>query len=138
MALSPEGDYLYVVESLLPGVIRLPILADGSAGTLEVVLELPESVPDGLAFTADGTLLIACYRPDRIYALNSTGRLSVLADDPLGTDIAAPTNVAFGGADLRSLFIASLGRWHVAELRLNSPGLPLHYPEAPVELLGKL
>ena len=137
MALSRDGDYLYVVESLLPGVIRIPILGDGSAGVREVVLELPESVPDGLAFTAEGTLLIACYRPDRIYALDSAGRLSVLADDPLGTDIAAPTNVAFGRADLRSLFIASLGRWHVAELRLDSPGLRLHYPEAPVALHGK-
>lgn len=131
MALSPKGDYLYVVESLLPGVIRLPILADGSAGVHEVVLELPETVPDGLAFTAGGTLLIACYRPDRIYALDLAGGLSILADDPLGTNIAAPTNVAFGRADLRSLFIASLGRWHVAELRLDSPGLPLQYPNLP-------
>jgi gluconolactonase len=129
IALAPDGLHLYVVESVLPGVTRIPIRRDGSAGELEPVLDLPVSVPDGLAFAADGTLIISCYRPDRVYTLSPAGELAVLVDDPLGTLVAAPTNVAFGRSDLRSLFLASLGRWHIAEVAMDRPGAPLHYPE---------
>jgi gluconolactonase len=128
LALSPDNQTLYVVESTRPGIVRLPIRSDGSAGPLEVVVELPLAVPDGLAFDADGTLYIACYRPDRIYRLSASGHLDVLAEDWQGTALAAPTNIAFGGPDLRQLFIASLGRWHIGRIAMDVPGSPLHYP----------
>jgi gluconolactonase len=128
LALSPDDRYLYVVESTRPGVVRIPIRADGSAGSLEPVVDVPFTVPDGLAFDADGNLYIACYRPDRIYRLAPNGELSVLAEDWQGTLLAAPTNIAFGGPDLRDLLIASLGRWHLGRMRLAVSGHPLHYP----------
>lgn len=129
LAVSPDCSYLYVVESVRPGVVRLPIRPDGSAGDPELVLTLPESVPDGLAFAEDGTLVVSCYRPDRVYTLSPGGDLEILADDPLGTLVAAPTNIAFGRTDRRSLFLASLGRWHIAEVRTSLMGAPLRYPE---------
>jgi gluconolactonase len=128
LAISPDGTALYVVESVRPGVVRVPILPDGSAGEPEVVITLPPSVPDGLAFADDGTLVVSCYRPDRVYAVTPSGALEIIADDPLGTVVAAPTNVAFGRADRRSLFLASLGRWHIAEIRTSLVGAPLRYP----------
>lgn len=130
LAIPPDGSGIYVVESVRPGVIRVPFRSDGSAGRPEVVLTLPESVPDGLAFATDGTLIVSCYRPDRVYALRPSGALEVIADDPLGTLVAAPTNVAFGRADRRSLFLASLGRWHIAEVRTQLVGAPVRYPTA--------
>lgn len=128
MALNGAGDALFVVESTGPSVSRVPILADGSAGEPELVVELPGTVPDGLAFDEEGALYIACYRPDRIYRLDRHGDLEVVAEDFQGTVVGAPTNVAFGGRDGRDLFIASLARWHVGRLRTAVPGLPLRYP----------
>ena len=73
-------------------------------------------MPDGLAFTAGGGLLISCYRPDRILHLDRDGRLEVVAEDPQGTLLSAPTNVCFVGAALDRVVSANLGRWHLTLL----------------------
>jgi gluconolactonase len=128
LALSPDGGILYVVESTLPGVSRIPLNEDGSAGQAEPVVELPGTVPDGIAFDVEGRLFISCYRPDRIYTFDPDAGLQILAEDPLGTALAAPTNIAFGRGDLSTLFIASLGRWHISQFTTKVPGAPLNYP----------
>ena len=129
MCLSPDADYLYVVMSLNPPrVSRIRIQADGSAGDVEMVTELPKSVPDGVAFDTDGNLYISCYRPDRIYRLSPGGDLQVLAEDFEGTLIAAPTNIAFCGHDLDILISANLGRWHLTRYEVGATGVPLNYP----------
>ena len=104
------------------------IEADGAAGDMRTVVELPGAVPDGVAFDTDGNLYIACYRPDRIYRYSSAGQLDVLADDFEGTIIAAPTNIAFCGEDRDILLSANLGRWHITRYETGATGIPLHYP----------
>jgi len=126
--LAPDGEMLLVVQSTVPGLFRVPILGDGSAGSPELVAEL-SVVPDGVCVATDGTILVSCYRPDRIYALRPGGAPEVLVEDPAGTLIAAPTNVAFGGEDLDVLFVASLGRWHLTRGQVGLRGVPLRYPD---------
>ena len=53
------------------------------------------------------------------------------ADDLLdeGVAIAAPTNVAFTGPELRTMMCPNIGRWHLT--RFSHPdlqGVPLNYP----------
>lgn len=129
LAISPAGDAIYAVESTMPGITRIPIECDGSAGTAEPVVSLPGTVPDGLAFDIEGRLYIGCYRPDRIYTLEPDGRLLIFADDYQGTVLAAPTNLAFGGPNHGTLYIASLGRWHVGQTAVQVPGARLNYPD---------
>ena len=126
--LTPDGDALLVIESLRPGVSRIPINADGSAGRPERVCDLPDTVPDGLAVDESGGFYVACYRPDRVYYVDATGRVEVFAEDPQGTVLAAPTNVVFTGADRRTMVIGSLGRWHLAAVQVDVPGVPLRFP----------
>jgi gluconolactonase len=127
LALSPDGAWLYVVESNLPGVVRIP-MADGMpAGEPEVALSMPGHVPDGLAVLADGDVLIACYSPDTIYRLHD-GEATVLAHDPRRVVLAAPTNLAFHGPGRTHLAVGSLGRWHIASADIGLPGAPLVYP----------
>lgn len=126
--LTADGDALLVIESLHPGVSRIPIAADGSAGSPSVTCELPGSVPDGIAVDESGGCYVACYRPDRIYYVDATGAVQVFADDPEGTVLAAPTNVVFIGDDRRTLLVGSLGRWHLAACEVDVPGVPLRYP----------
>jgi gluconolactonase len=126
LAVTPDGRWLWVAESFHPRVSRYDLVAgDGRA---ETVVELPGTVPDGLAFTADGGVLISLYRPDRILHLDASGSLSVVADDPQGTLIAAPTNVCFVGDGLDRVVSANLGRWHLTEHDLGLVGAPLHRP----------
>jgi gluconolactonase len=127
MALSPDGNHLYVVESTPPRIVRLPV--DGSAlGPKEGVVEMPRTVPDGVAFANDGRLLISCYRPDAIYVWDGD-ELRVLAEDWTGLDLSAPTNVAFGGPGLDRLFTANLAANHVSVVDAGMVGAPLHYPD---------
>ena len=92
------------------------------------MLRLHGHVPDGLAFTLGGGVLVSCYRPDRIYHLEASGELHVVAQDPHGTLLAAPTNVCFVGQDLDRVVSANLGRWHLTLLELGLRGAPLHRP----------
>ncbi len=127
-ALAPDGSALYVVESNLPGVSMVRIVADGTAGPSRVFVELPGSVPDGVAFTADGQLLVSCYTPDRIYIVDQTGRAEVLVEDDQSVDLSSPTNLAFGGPDLDVLISANLGRWHLTRIDAGLRGTPLLRP----------
>ena len=130
LCIGPNGDSLYVAMSLnSPRIARVEILPDGSAGNIETVVELPRTVPDGVAFDTDGNLYISCYRPDIIYRLSPEGDLEVLAEDYEGTAMAAPTNVAFSGPNRDILLGCNLGRWHITRYEANKTGLRLHYPD---------
>lgn len=122
MALAPEGDALYVVESFARRVVRIPIRPDGSAGEAEVFVEGVGRVPDGLAFDKEGNLYVSCYEPSSVYKIDQQGRLSLVIEDPEAHTLCHPTNCAFRGTDL---FTANLGRWHITRVPVGIEGLPL-------------
>ena len=129
LCVGPDGTSLFVAMSLNPPRIsEIKIAPDGTAGEVRTVVEVPKSVPDGVAFDTDGTLYIACYRPDRIYRYSTSGELEMLADDFEGTIIAAPTNIAFCGTERDVLLSANLGRWHITRYETGAKGISLHYP----------
>lgn len=126
--LDASGTSLLVAESYRPGVVRIPIQGDGSAGPMEAIVELPDTVPDGIALDADGGLYVTCYRPDRIYRVPPGGAPEVLADDPHGNVLNAPTNVAFVGSRLERMVVANVGELHILIGDVGAAGLPLRYP----------
>lgn len=128
MALHPDGTYLYVVVSQLPGVVRIALNADGAAGSIETVVELPHNVPDGVAFDERRNLYISCYTPDAIYRLTPAGELAVLVADWESVTFATPTNIAFCGPDRRTLVVASLSRWHLTKGQMPIAGARVRYP----------
>ena len=131
ICLAAGGGELLVVQSYLPGVTAIPILADGSAGDPRTVLDLPGTVPDGIALDAEGGLYVACYRPDRILRAAPGGEVEVLADDWEGIVLNAPTNLAFAGPGLDVLVSTSVGETQLAWAPAGVPGLPLARPRVP-------
>ena len=101
---------------------------DVETGEVERVTRLDGTVPDGIALTADGGVVVSCYRPDRIVHIDAAGAVEIVAEDPQGTLLAAPTNVAFAGPQLDRLVSANLGRWHLSLVDSGLRGAPLHYP----------
>ncbi len=129
MAMHPGGRKLYSVVSLDCAIVSIDIEEDGSAGAIETVVELPNNVPDGLAFDEDENLYISCYAPDVIYRVTPAGELAIVASDWERVVLAAPTNLAFCGPDRRTLAVGSLGRWHLSKATMPVPGARLNYPE---------
>lgn len=128
MAIDPDGSRLYVLESTPGALVSFALEADGTAGARTLLCELPGAVPDGVAVATDGSLVIACYRPDIIYRFREDLGLQVLAHDPEGVFIAAPTNVAFTGPGLDTMVVPNIGRWHLTRFRhpdLRGTPLPL-------------
>jgi len=129
--LSPSGDALVVVESRLPGVRRVPIRPDGSAGAPEVLSTLPDTEPDGIALDDDGNLYVTLYRPDGILRIGVDGTVEVVVADPLAHTFDAPTNLAFVGPTLERVVVANVGDTFLAIGDVGARGLPLRYPEVP-------
>lgn len=123
MCLTPEHDALYVVCSWLPGVERVMIETDGTAGDRSTVVTLPETVPDGVAVDSEGRLYVSCYAPSRIYRVVPGEAPEVLIDDWEAHTLCNPTNIAFGGPDAAQLIAANLGRWHLTRIDLTPLGV---------------
>ncbi|MEZ4666309.1 MAG: SMP-30/gluconolactonase/LRE family protein [Anaerolineae bacterium] len=127
MCLGPDGNSLFVVESSPPLISMININADGTAGERTIIVELPRNVPDGVAFDAAGNLFISLYNPNIIYKFTN-GKLNVVYDDWEQIMLVAPTNIAFGGANMKTLLIANLCGWNLNTTQMDIPGLPVKYP----------
>lgn len=127
--LSLDGGALLVIESRGRVISRIPIEDDGSAGRAEALINLTGSQPDGIALADDGTMLVGCYRPDRLYRIPPGGKPEVLAEDPDGVVLNQPTNVAFAGSDLNRIAVSSLGGWSLMIAEAGLSGRPLNYPK---------
>jgi gluconolactonase len=122
--LAIRGDWLYIVESTWPRIVRVPL----AGGEPEPVVVLDRVVPDGLAFDAEGGLWIGCWQPNRVYRLAPDGSLDVVVDDWSGVHAPTPTNLAFAGPELEVLALASLGTPTVNACDPGIRGAPLHLP----------
>lgn len=120
-----HGDWLYFVESTLPGISKVPL----AGGDTTVVIELPLTIPDGVAFDANGGLWISCWQPNRILHLSAAGTLRTAANDWSGIHVFTPNNIAFFGSGLEHLVISCLGGNFLRSFRPNVPGAALHYPK---------
>ena len=123
MALSPQGDALFVCETFARRVTRIAIHPDGSAGEATVFTDDLPGLPDGIAFDGQGSLFVGCYEPSRVLRISADGRTSeVYIEDPTAHLFAHPTNIAFDGA---ALYTANLGRWHVTRIDTDTSAPPL-------------
>lgn len=122
-ALLVEGDHLVVAESDGQRVSR--VARDG--GDLECVVELPGTVPDGLARDAGGGLWVSCYQPNHIYRVDDAGASAIVANDVLGWDLPMPTGICFGGPTLTTVLVACLGGWALAAFESTVAGSPLEH-----------
>jgi gluconolactonase len=128
LAVARDGSRLYCVESNPGRIVELPIDDDGRAGSRRVLYEFGLMVPDGVAVLDDGSLVVACYRPDVIFRWGAEDGVDVLAADPQGAVLNQPTNIAFTGDDLDVAVVANLGGWHLVRGRLGVRGVSLPRP----------
>lgn len=124
-AMHPDGTELWVIESFGPKIFAI----DLATGSMREVAYIHGTVLDGMAFCADGSAIVTSYRPDRLYHLLPDGQTRILAEDPFGALLNAPTNCCFIGDDRTRLIATNFGRWHLTEVTPPASGGRLFYPE---------
>ncbi len=127
LALDGDERYLYVAQTAADNVLRFPLTAHG-LGRAEPFG--PERLghrvfPDGIAFDAAGNLWTTLVLANRIVAITPDGKVELVAEDDGSGLIDKPTNIAFGGAALRDVYVGSIAADYVLRGRSTIAGLPL-------------
>jgi len=140
LALDSDESYLYVCQTMGRNVVRLPIRVDGSLGPAEsygpVLGEpaFPGATPaqrarfgatDGCGFDHEGNLCVTLVLANKVIAITPTREVVTMLHDPTGELMSWPTNVSWGGSDMRDLYIGTIRRNYVLHARSPVPGLPL-------------
>lgn len=102
IGLSPAGDVIYHADTTRRQVIAHDVTENGCSNR-RVFATLERGRPDGLAVDADGGVWVACYEGGSVARYDPSGALVEYIDVP-ATGI---TSVAFGGADLKDLYIVT-------------------------------
>ncbi|GGV14767.1 calcium-binding protein [Kitasatospora herbaricolor] len=106
---SPDARRMYWIDTPTRRIDVLDYdLADGSVrGRRPFVAVDPDAGwPDGLAVDAEGALWVALWGGSALHRYTPDGRLDTVL--PIGA--ACPTSCAFGGEDLRTLYITTAHR----------------------------
>ena len=145
--IDPSGRWLYVNETYGRKLSRFAVIggqSDWRLGPKEVVHSFTDGdFPDGLAFDAEGGVWVACVVSNRVVRIGSDGRASVVLEEPdavliasaealyaqgklSGDDIASGgtrpalrnvSSVAFGGPDLKTVYLGNLAGDRLATFR---------------------
>jgi gluconolactonase len=124
LAFSPDESMLYVSNTRPdPKMYVFDMQADGTAGNQRVFAEMPlvndsekNGVPDGMKVDSAGR--VYCTGPGGVWIWEPDGALVGVLTFPEVT-----TNIAWGGDDLRTMFVT--GHTSVYSLRTTTPGSPL-------------
>ena len=120
LAFSPDERTLYVANTRWAQYIHaLEIAADGTMVRRRIFADMSsdetDGVPDGMKVDVEGR--VYCTGPGGTWVFAPDGaRLGIIRTPEI------PANVAFGGPDLRTLFLTA--RTSVYSLRVKVPGQP--------------
>ncbi|MGO4328068.1 SMP-30/gluconolactonase/LRE family protein [Cupriavidus sp. 2TAF22] len=124
IVLSPDERFLFVAVTRGNCVWRMPLQADGSVSkTGQFFTSYGPSGPDGLAMDEAGRLLVANPGLAYVWVLSQRAEPVVVIR---GTPGHSLTNMAFGGADRKRLFITDSTAGEILSIDMDVPGMPLH------------
>jgi len=146
IALSPDGKWLYVALSYERRIAKYRIVEGGGFepnprtldGSYAVTGALPGiSVLDSMAVDSEGNLYVATMIP-KGYDPTVNGGISIISPDgaqvdfveiklPNGAHCPLPSNICFGGDDMKTAFITCGGAGYLVSMPCEIPGLPLKY-----------
>jgi gluconolactonase len=124
LVLSPSQKTLYVAVTRSQQVLRLPLHTQGTF-KCGMFLQLSGGLagPDGMAIGADGSLVVVHAGFGTVWVFDSLGEPVARIRSCAGV---RTTNVAFGGADNKSLFITEAEHGVILHARLDFAGRPMY------------
>ncbi len=150
LAVDPAGAWLYVNETFARRLSRFALRADGALGRRETVTEFGEGIfPDGLAFDREGALWIVSIVSNQVVRVLPGGQQETVLDDgdpdhvawveaaynsgglarehldiAKGKLLKNISSLAFGGPDLKTVYLGCLLGDAVATFRSPVAGWP--------------
>jgi xylono-1,5-lactonase len=118
-AMSPDGRILYHVDTQRRCLYAFDVDPQGalSGKRIFVKVEEPDVHPDGPAVDSTGNVWVAMFGGWGVRCYSPQGELLGSIDVP----VAQCTKAAFGGTDLRTLYITSAAVGLTAEQRISQP-----------------
>jgi gluconolactonase len=153
--LDAKEEYLYVAETMMSRILRFRMQPDGSLTDKEVFgpdsLGLAAFV-DGFTFDADGNIWVTTVLRNGVGIITPDGDYHVVFEEAneellanfgekiasgtaqpsdmaatVGKTLQLITSVTFGGHDLRTVYLGSLGMNRLPTFRSPVPGLPMRH-----------
>jgi len=143
LAISADEKTLYCAQTSAADVLAFDILRGGklsrghgpqlgrlldpgSAAAEASAQTHPEDLgyTDGVGVDAEGNVWVCLPAANKIVAITTSGTVETVIHDPTGTLVNHPTNVSWGGADLKDLYIGSIRANYVLKTRSPVAGLP--------------
>ena len=141
MALSADGRTLYCAQTSGADVMAFDILPGGGLGAgrrygpvlgvFQAAPGAPQADPadlgytDGVGMDVEGNLWVCLPAANKVVAIAPSGEVTIVIHDPSGEVVNHPTNVTWGGADLKDLYIGSIRAGYVLKARSPVAGLAL-------------
>lgn len=129
VGLSPDEKTLYVAETMTARLWAFDIESPGvlAPSPLPIPGRIVATLPglqflDSLAIEADGRVCVATLLNGGITTITPDGAFEHLALPDL-----FPTNICFGGSDMRDAYVTLSGTGRIAKLRWPRPGLRLNF-----------
>lgn len=119
IAFSGNAKELYVCESAKNRILKFILDDNGNINSEEIFAELPGGDPDGIDFDIMGNLYVAHFGGSTIYVLDENG----FVVEQITAPGRKPSNVEFGGEDLKTLYITEDETNSVYYIRRGIPGL---------------
>lgn len=116
LCFSPDGETLYIGESVNKNILQI----SQGVGILDTLITLPSGKqdPDGMDVDENGNLYIAYFGGGKIFIVSPEGKLL----DSLITPGKKPSNLEFGGEDMKTLFITECETNKVYSIRTSNAG----------------
>ena len=147
---DPTGQWLYVNETVARRTIRFPIGTNAELGEREVVAAYPPATfPDGFTFDSEGGVWCVSVASNRVIHVDRDGNQTIVMEDndparmqevaeafesdnfkrehiDAGTErpLKNIASIAFGGDDLKTIYMGSLFGDGIAKFRAPIAGAP--------------
>jgi gluconolactonase len=123
LVMNPEENVLYIAVTRGNCIWRGPLMKDGSLTKVGVFYQLyGPSGPDGLAMDVEGNLAVVHARSGNAWLFSKKG-VPLLRVETCAGEVT--TNIAYGGADRRDLYITESETGTVMRARMPVAGCPM-------------
>ena len=121
IAFSPDKESLYICESAFNRVLKYSFKNGKITASGTTFIEISGGDPDGIAFDQKGNLYIAHFGGGAVYIVSPSGEIIEI----LKTPGKKPTNLEFGGGNLRTLYLTEVETNALYMLKTTVKGLKL-------------